>query len=621
VERKFKNIPIMKDYDCVLPENFWSNFPVADLPKVPLEKIDIDRLEYLVESCKPKLLASEYQRALKCIDYLRIGAPSFQLSNLPACLVKNSSIALNHGPAVTDVLASWVSKKFVAGPFKSPPLPNFRANSILAVPQTNKVRVCLNVSLPVGKSFNDNIDVQSLERVKMTSARCFGFAILRAGKDATMLKFDKADAYKNVPCRIGDLNKQGFCWGGRYFVETRQIFGSKASVQNYDIIGNTVKTIVHTSCRIPRDLALRQLDDVPVVAPASSGWCEEFSAKYKELCADIKLELAPPCPNFDKAFDCSKFGKVLGIIFDTRNLTWKLPKDKVESTLRTMAEIVDSQVVKTKQLQCLMGKLNHVAQMSPFLNCFKHPLNMDLAECIKKGWVVLTNQSVDDLRVWSAVLQDMEVGLPICPPMHAPPLCTKVFTSDAAGLGDKSVWEGEIGCGTIGLKESGDTLLAFQTWWPKEFVTKKVDAKGKRFGNKTATLEMVGVLLPFLLIPKELENQHVVLQVDNMACVYGCENRYMKGDVTASILVKALHLIGAFLGSVVHVVHVPRCSSWESVTADRLSRERTTGFLEKQMLFRFNYLSIPSALAKWLENPKEDWNLAHELLHHVQNTM
>jgi hypothetical protein len=268
-----------------------------------------------------------------------------------------------------------------------------------------------------------------------------------------------------------------------------------------------------------------------------------------------------------------------------------------------------------------MGKLNHVAQMSPFLNCFKHPLNMDLAECIKKGWVVLTDRSVGDLRVWSAVLQDMEVGLPICPPMHAPPLCTKVFTSDAAGLGDKSVWEGEIGCGTIGLKESGDTLLAFQTWWPKEFVTKKVDAKGKRFGNKTATLEMVGVLLPFLLIPKELENQHVVLQVDNMACVYGCENRYMKGDVTASILVKALHLIGAFLGSVVHVVHVPRCSSWESVTADRLSRERTTGFLEKQMLFRFNYLSIPSALAKWLENPKEDWNLAHELLHHVQNTM
>jgi hypothetical protein len=122
MDRKFKNIPVMDNYDCNLPENFWVNFPESDLPKAPFEKIDIDRLEYLVESCKPKLLVSEYQRALKCIDYLRFGAPSFQLSNLPACLEKNSSIALKHGAAVTDVLASWVSKKFVAGPFKSPPL-------------------------------------------------------------------------------------------------------------------------------------------------------------------------------------------------------------------------------------------------------------------------------------------------------------------------------------------------------------------------------------------------------------------------------------------------------------------------------------------------------------------
>jgi hypothetical protein len=66
VKRKFKNIPVMDNYDCNLPENFWANFPESDLPKVPFEKIDIDRLEYLIEGCKPKLLASEYQRALKC---------------------------------------------------------------------------------------------------------------------------------------------------------------------------------------------------------------------------------------------------------------------------------------------------------------------------------------------------------------------------------------------------------------------------------------------------------------------------------------------------------------------------------------------------------------------------
>ncbi|MFN9942349.1 MAG: hypothetical protein ACK56I_23045, partial [bacterium] len=52
------------------------------------------------------------------------------------------------------------------------------------------------------------------------------------------------------------------------------------------------------------------------------------------------------------------------------------------------------------------------------------------------------------------------------------------------------------------------------------------------------------------------------------------------------MLIKALHIIEAYLGSRIHVVHVPRVSNWESEVADNLSRERTTGFLEKQMLNR-----------------------------------
>jgi hypothetical protein len=52
--------------------------------------------------------------------------------------VKNSKGALIHGEEVTDTIASWITKKFMAGPFYTPPLPDFRANSILAIPQQNK---------------------------------------------------------------------------------------------------------------------------------------------------------------------------------------------------------------------------------------------------------------------------------------------------------------------------------------------------------------------------------------------------------------------------------------------------------------------------------------------------
>jgi hypothetical protein len=146
--------------------------------------------------------------------------------------------------------------------------------------------------------------------------------------------------------------------------------------------------------------------------------------------------------------------------------------------------------------------------------------------------------------------------LPICPPSHSPPLCTKVFTSDAAGLPKGGQWLGEIGCGIVGTDEKGDTVLAYQLWWNKEMIENHKDGKGSRYGSKTATLEMVGVILPFLLMPEQLVGQHVVCRVDNMACVYGFQNYHMKGDISTSILIKALRMIEACLGNTIHVVHI-----------------------------------------------------------------
>jgi hypothetical protein len=92
----------------------------------------------------------------------------------------------------------------------------------------------------------------------------------------------------------------------------------------------------------------------------------------------------------------------------------------------------------------------------------------------------------------------------------------------------------------------------------------------------------------------------------------------MKGDVCASIFIRALHLIASFLGSALHVEHIPRRSTWESTTADNQSRKTTTDFLEEQMLGRFRDLQPPKVLLDWLDNPIEDWSLAQRLLSHTK---
>ena len=77
------------------------------------------------------------------------------------------------------------------------------------------------------------------------------------------------------------------------------------------------------------------------------------------------------------------------------------------------------------------------------------------------------------------------------------------------------------------------------------------------------------------------------------------------------MFVKALHIIEAYLGS------RPRSrSNWETECADNLYRERTTGFLEKQLLSRF-CAKTPEVLTKWLENPVEDWTLVDRIVEHV----
>jgi hypothetical protein len=397
------------------------------------------------------------------------------------------------------------------------------------------------------------------------------------------------------------------------------MFGAAASVQNFDVLGNTIRACALSTCDIPRKLVHRQLDDVPVVAPKNSQWGHEFEQSYRSICKKSNIVLAPDCKLFEKAFSNTSTGKVLGIIFNTDTLSWRLPVDKIKKCLDSIAIVENKPKVSLLDMQQLMGNLNHVGQMSPFLLSFRFNLNKTLAACSNVvDPVSLSDATLQELNVWRNFLLDSEKWYPICNPLNHPPICTKNFFTDAAGLPRNSEWKGNIGCGVVGVDESSDTILAFQLWWPKEFVTSKKDNKGCRFGEKTSTLEQIAILLPFLLIPESLSNQHIVLNTDNIACVFGHQNRLMKGDECASIFIRTVHLICAYLGSTLHVLHSPRCSDWGSTTADKLTREHTTEFLQKRMLMRWKHLRVPSELQQWLENPTENWELPLKLLEYVQ---
>jgi hypothetical protein len=126
------------------------------------------------------LTSAEKIRGQTVLCKLLSGVDALQLFVLPGDFIPNSGSVLEHGEMFTDVLANWIKQGFVAGPFFDPPFPEFRANSMMTVKQKEKVRIIMNLSSPKGMCFNDAVDADSLEKVRMATAKSIGYAIWSA---------------------------------------------------------------------------------------------------------------------------------------------------------------------------------------------------------------------------------------------------------------------------------------------------------------------------------------------------------------------------------------------------------------------------------------------------------
>jgi hypothetical protein len=319
------------------------------------------------------------------------------------------------------------------------------------------------------------------------------------------------------------------------------------------------------------------------------------------------VKLADSCEKFEKAFKSSTYGKVLGTFFDSEKMAWKTPTEKRQKYLNCIKKASSEEKISLEDMQSLMGCLNHAGQLSYFMTGFKHNLNQCLGKLQTNpdSKIELSENAREELRIWQNFLLDDDWH-PLTGAYCGTPLACMEFASDAAGHGNAQQAEGRIGCGNVGFNHIGEIIFAYQLWWPSGVLDRKTDSKGKRFGAKTTTLEFLGIMIPFLTIPHMLAGKHIIVRVDNSGCFYGWLNKSSAKDETASILIRALHLISAYLQCQVHIRHLPRLSNWEAMLVDRLSREETTTHADKRLLRSFPRYRIPDALTGWMKNPSEE---------------
>ncbi len=179
----------------------------------------------------------------------------------------------------------------------------------------------------------------------------------------------------------------------------------------------------------------RQLDDVPMVSPKNSGLTEKFYAEYSKICAKINLPLAKPCPLKEKAFGPSNNGTVLGIQFNSKNLTWSISAEKESKLLRIIDQFTKQKTCNLKEIQKLIGKLTDFSQMCVFMKGFRFNLlsllvKFDGRADVKK---IIPSNVKADIQIWRKAIKEAGIGLPIPGIIDDPPLSHLTFISDAAG--------------------------------------------------------------------------------------------------------------------------------------------------------------------------------------------
>jgi len=627
---KQSNFSGIENFNISPGSNFWEKFPKADLPKKPESKVSASNLKFMISKFCDNWPKNKLRRAWLLYEDLEYGGSAYQKENLPPATLPNARSAYENGELLTEKIAEFIEKGFVKGPFFEKPFEDLRSNTLMAVERGGKIRPVINMSGPDGFSFNSNIDKLKLEKVRMASAKAFGYKVRAEGKGALMSKFDLKDAFKLIPARPADYRLQGFSWLGAYFIETQMIFGAVPSVSNFDRLANTVVELTRTVSDMKGFPVCRTLDDIPFVSSKDSGLTEKFSENLEKVCSFLGVPLAEECPLKEKAFKNSTKGIVLGIGFDTQNMTWFLPNSKADKLTKALCDACCNDYMDLKGVQKLMGQLVDFSQMCPFAKCFTYTGYRFLASFEGNAEILKRpDESVrKDWAVCNRIVQSARKGLPLCKEPAGPSLESLVFYPDAAGCKFDMV-QGErknrniVGDSGVACLLSKDKEVKWfcQVSWPMDFLEKEKDDLGKFFGSKTTTLETIGILLPFLTIPEQLIGKNVVFHTDNIGVVYGWSSKGVKKDSTASMLIRALFLMSAYLGCTVHIFHVPRKSVLEAEIADSLSRKSSTTDSVKELVSRAERSSLKGVMMDWLLSSDKKWDLPWLLLKELEDKL
>ena len=526
---------------------------------------------------------------------------------------------------MADALATQVKGGNLAGPMDPKEHPLTKINAFMAIPKPlGHRRQVGNLSSPAGNAFNDGIPAAVLRTwpVTQTTAKQFSIKITRAGWRAVMSKCDMVNAYKLIKVCLEQRWLQGFMFCGKLFLDLCLIFGDKAACMWYDRFHFCILSyFVLPKTTIPGTAVGETVDDITAVAPdKAESALAKFVNIYRQELASLNIEAAASDPECTKAFDGSRKGEILGVIFNTKDMSWNMGLRKTKKLADRLWSMSSSKAaISLHEAEVLVGEVEHFTQLATPITLLVSNLREFLKNILSSHttskcqdrdttWLPITEELKDDCRTMAVIVKDtMEHPLPILLETFKDLLAIPVYT-DASGCLNSNP-----SLGILIERHNRTQPLVASLRFPYKFLH-AFDKHGHAIYCKSTLLESLGYLATLLLCPHRFQGLSVSFMIDSLSAVSALKKGFSPSDELTTTIVKASRVVAASLNCDISSEWIPRRSNRQSTIADDLTHNLTASLNKDELdsYLAMCAVSFPLPILQWMDNPVEDHTLGRK---------
>lgn len=402
----------------------------------------------------------------------------------------NSVSARVHCAVLREQISKEIRLGHSAGPFASPPFPNFVSSALGVCPKHNGgFRVILDLSRPSGNSINDFIDPEWFP-LTLCGVDDAVNLLVKHGRGSLMSKLDIKHAFRLIPVRQQDWRLLGFSHENRYFYDRVLPFGCRSSPFLFCLFSEAIRWIVADRMNHPDILVY--MDDFFIAAPPNSSKCSEVLDGMQRACSNLGVPVAT-----EKTLGPATKLVFLGIELDSIHQTLSLPQGKHEEIVRKLKTWSRRKTCSRTELQSLVGLLQFAAKCVPAGRLFTRRLIDRLKLPSERSsnplpaMIVLDEEFFADIRWWQKFLPQWN-GV-------ASFLQTDWRRSDVINLYTDA-------CSTIGFGAYFDGSW-FNAHWPDWLSEKPISIE---------YMELIPILFALEVWKEKLFQQRIIIHCDNL---------------------------------------------------------------------------------------------------------